>query len=29
VIKDGYDPLPANIVSEELKEIQSSESAKQ
>src|SRR3990170_1628649 len=27
VIKDGYDPLPANIVSEELKEIQSSESA--
>jgi phosphate transport system substrate-binding protein len=29
VVKDGYDPLPSKIVGEELKKIQSSESAKQ
>jgi phosphate transport system substrate-binding protein len=29
VIKDGYDPLPANIASEELKKIGSTKSAKQ
>ena len=29
VVKDGYDPIPANIASEELKRIESAESAKQ
>ncbi|MCI0454702.1 MAG: phosphate ABC transporter substrate-binding protein [Candidatus Dadabacteria bacterium] len=29
VVKDGYDPIPANIVGEELKKIGSAESAKQ
>ncbi|MGH7802597.1 MAG: PstS family phosphate ABC transporter substrate-binding protein [Thermodesulfobacteriota bacterium] len=29
VVKDGYDPIPANIASEELKRMESAESAKQ